>query len=169
MAGRPRSHSTDLRIEAILAETYRIRPARRGDREGIAALLAEIGYLDACDSSTLSWVISHPEMEVHMAVDPLDRAVGMVSLSHRPQLRLKGRIATIDELVVATAWRGKGIGRDLLQRAVQRVKVLGCKRLELNTLETRRDSGVRFGVKSGFVEVDSALLRLADLETGRGG
>jgi N-acetylglutamate synthase-like GNAT family acetyltransferase len=145
-----------------VADPFRIRPARRGDREGIANLLAVVGYANACDSSTLSWVISHPEMEVHLAVDPLDRAVGMVALSHRPSLRLKGRIATIDELIVLPAWRKKGIGKELLQRAVTRIKVLGCKRLEV--LTHSRADGPGFLAKLGFVEIDSTLLRLAELE-----
>ena len=148
-----------------MTEAYRIRPARRGDREGIANLLAEVGYPNACDSATLSWVISHPEMEVHLAVDPLDRAVGMVALSHRPALRLKGRIATLDELVVLPAWRRKGIGKELLARAVTRVKVLGCKRLEVATRE--RVDGPVFLKKLGFVEIESALMRLDELEAGR--
>jgi N-acetylglutamate synthase-like GNAT family acetyltransferase len=156
----------ERRTIPVVAETsYRIRPARRGDREGIANLLAEIGYLDACDTATLSWVISHPEMEVHIAVDSLDRAVGMVSLSHRPQLRLKGRIATIDELVVSSAWRGRGIGRELLTRAITRCKVLGCKRLQMASL-SRQSAGKLF-TRLGFVEVDAALFRLAELESNR--
>lgn len=145
-----------------MADPFRIRPARRGDREGIANLLAAVGYQNACDSSTLSWVISHPEMEVHLAVDPLDRAVGMVSLSHRPQLKLKGRIATIDELIVLPAWRKKGIGKELLLRAVTRVKVLGCKRLEV--LSHARADVPGFLTKLGFTEVDATLVRLTELE-----
>lgn len=145
-----------------MADLYRIRPARRGDREGIALLLAEVGYPDACDASTLSWVISHPEMEVHLAVDALDHPVGMVSLSHRPHLKLKGRLATIEELIVLPSWRGKGIGKDLLARAVTRVKVLGCKRLELQTLPG--PEGAAFLQKCGFARIDSALMRLAELE-----
>lgn len=148
-----------------LTEAYRIRPARRGDREGIATLLAEAGYPNACDSSTLSWVISHPEMEVHLAVDNLDRAVGVVALSHRPQLRLKGRIATIDELIVLPAWRGKGIGKELLKRAVDRVKVLGCKRLEISP--PARTEAPGFLKKRGFQDVDQVVMRLSDLEAGR--
>jgi GNAT superfamily N-acetyltransferase len=142
--------------------SYRIRPARRGDREGLAGLLAELGYSNACDSGTLSWVISHPEMEVYLAVDPLDRAIGMVSFSHRPALRLKGRVATIDELAVAPAWRRKGIGKELLARAVTRLKVLGCKRIEL----VAPGPGIpkQLFIRSGMVEVESALFRLTELE-----
>ena len=148
-----------------MSEPYRIRPARRGDREGIANLLAEIGYPQACDNAILAWVISHPEMEAHMAVDPLDRVVGMVSFSHRPQLRLKGRGATIDELVVAPAWRGKGIGRALMNVAITRLKVLSCKRLELASVGR---STIPFFQKLGLTEVDAGLMRLAELETEQG-
>ena len=139
-----------------MAETYRIRPARRGDREGIATLLAEAGSPDSCDSTTLAWVISHPEMEAHLAVDQPDRAIGLVSFSHRPMLRLKGRIATIDELVVAQAWRKKGVGKALLAVAVTRLKVLGCKRLEL---ATQQAGEVAFFEKQGWVATEGRVLR----------
>jgi GNAT superfamily N-acetyltransferase len=112
----------------------------------------------------LSWVISHPEMEVFMAVDPLDRAIGMLSLSHRPQLRLRGRVATIDELIVAEAWRNKGVGKKLVQAAVARVKDLSVKRLELSTHLGRESFHRAFYEKNGFAQVDSALMRLEELE-----
>ena len=142
--------------------SYRVRSARRGDREALAALLTEFGYPNACDSGTLSWVISHPEMEVYLAVDPLDRAIGMVSFSHRPALRLKGRIATIDEFVVLPSWRSKGVGKELLARAIARCKVLGCKRIELMAAGRVTQLGVF--TKNGLAEVESTLLRVRDLE-----
>ena len=147
-----------------MSESFRIRPARRGDREGISALLKELGYADPIDLNILSWVISHPEMEVFMAVDPLDRAIGMLSLSHRPQLRLRGRVATIDELIVTAAWRGKGIGRKLVQAAVARVKDLTVKRLEVATHLGREEFKRSFYEKNGFVEVDNSVLRLSEFE-----
>ncbi|MFN7135718.1 MAG: GNAT family N-acetyltransferase [Myxococcales bacterium] len=142
----------------------KIRSARRGDREGIAALLKELGYPDACDSNTLSWVLSHPEIDVFVAVDALDRAVGVLTLSHRPQLRLRGRIATIDELVVAEAWRGKNVGTRLLQHGIARAKALSVKRLELTTHRGRESYRRSFYEKAGFVLVDSAVLRLGEFE-----
>ncbi len=70
------------------APAFRLRPARRGDVEGIAALFAELGYAGAPDVSTIHWVLSHPEMEVVVACDALDKPVAVVTLSHRPQLRM---------------------------------------------------------------------------------
>jgi len=120
-----------------MPDSIKIRVARRGDRDSIFRLLQEAGVnvAPADQSTTLSWIVSHPETEVLIAVDPLDRGVGMVSLSHRPQLRVGGRIATVDELVVTASMRHKGIGTELVERALGRAKMLGCKRVEIATLE----------------------------------
>jgi GNAT superfamily N-acetyltransferase len=116
-----------------IPEGIRIRVARRGDRDSIYRLLLEIGVdVPSPDqSAALSWIVSHPETEVTIAVDPLDRGVGLVSISHRPQLRVGGRIATIDEFVVTGSMRKKGIGSELLDRALARARMLGCRRVEL--------------------------------------
>ena len=137
-------------------------PQRR-PRRPIATLLAELGFPDACDSSILSWVISHPEMEVYLAVDPLDRAIGMVSFSASPCASTQGaRGASIDELAVAPAWRRKGIGKELLSRAVTRCKVLGCKRIEL--VAPGSDVPKELFTRSGMTELPASLFRLTELE-----
>jgi GNAT superfamily N-acetyltransferase len=150
------------------APPFRVRPARRGDADGIAVLLRELGYPDAADLSTVHWVLSHPEMEVLVAADAHDKAVGMLSLSHRPQLRMKGRMASIDELVVATSWRRRGVGRALIVRAVERARALSCKRLELTTHRSRGDYVRSFYEACGFTEANSAVLRHRDLDFQRG-
>ncbi len=148
-----------------MSDSIKIRSARRGDREAIAALLAELGYRNAADTTTTSWVLSHPEIDVFVAVDSLDKPIGMLTLSHRPQLRLRGRVATIDELIVTEAWRGKGVGSRLIQHGIARAKALSVKRLELSTHAGRSAFRRTFYEKSGFREVDSAVLRLVELES----
>lgn len=147
-----------------MTETVKIRPARRSDREAIAGLLKELGYLGGADSNTMFWVMNHPEIDVFVAADHQDRPVGFVSLSHRPQLRLCGRISTIDELVVSETWRRQGIGSKLLAAAVARAKALSARRVELATHQGRASFLRSFYEKSGFLEVDSAVLRLGELE-----
>ncbi|MBI5545137.1 MAG: GNAT family N-acetyltransferase [Deltaproteobacteria bacterium] len=130
----------------------------------MAALLKELGYAEAADASTLLWVLNHPEVEVYVATDNLERPVGFVSLSHRPQLRLRGRIATIDELVVAEAWRGKGVGTKLVATAISRATALSAKRIELTTHHARLGYRKSFYERNGFVEIDCAVLRYKPLE-----
>ncbi len=147
-----------------MADTFKIRPARRADREAIAAMLKDLGYADAADSSTLLWVINHPEVDVFVAADPLDRAIGFVSLSHRPQLRLGGRIASVEELVVAQAWRKRGVGTRLLVAAVDRARALSAKRVEVSTLQGSDQLRPTFFERCGFVAADLVVMRLKQLE-----
>jgi GNAT superfamily N-acetyltransferase len=132
-----------------LPEGIKIRVGRRGDRDSIYRLLAEVqvDVAPAEQSNTLSWIVSHPEIEVLLAVDPLDRGVGLLALSHRPQLRLGGRIATVDELVVTAPLRRRGIGTELLDRAVARARMLGCKAVEIGA---RDGAGRAYLERRGF-------------------
>jgi GNAT superfamily N-acetyltransferase len=130
----------------------------------MVALLRELGYPQGTDQQTVHWVISHPEIEIFVAGDPQDRPVGMVSFSHRPQLRLRGRVATIDELVVTETWRRRGVGRALIRQILERCKVLSAKQLQLispmaSTPETRS-----FYIACGFSEVDSGVFRYLETE-----
>jgi GNAT superfamily N-acetyltransferase len=63
----------------------------------------------------------------------------MITMSHRPQLRLGGRVASIDLFVVAPEQRHKGIGHDLLSQAMRRAEALGCKRIEMLLPEARSE------------------------------
>lgn len=132
-----------------LPEGVRIRPARRGDRDSIYRLFADQGVVVPAhdQSNTLSWIVSHPEIEVLMAVDPADKGLGMLALSHRPCLKVGGRLATIDSFVVTEPMRRRGIGGELLTRAMERVRMLGCKRVDLAVAEPGAHDFLR---KRGF-------------------
>src|SRR3954469_18449276 len=131
---------------------YRIRSLRRGDRDVVFRLLAAEGWLVAADEqeTVLSWVVQHPEMESFVAHEAasFSRVIGLVTMSHRPQLRLGGRVAFIDLFVVAEQHRGTGVGTDLLQTVLRRTEALGCKRVEV-TLPAAR-GGRRGGRGGGF-------------------
>lgn len=122
-------------------------------------MLAELGFADGADAQTVHWIVSHPEMEVFVAADGMDKPIGLLSMSYRPQLRLRGRIATIDELVVSASWRRKGVGRELLRRAVERARVLAVKRLELTNHFGRGDEAMAFYRACGFVERDAVVFQ----------
>jgi GNAT superfamily N-acetyltransferase len=132
----------------VTGPAFKVRPGRRGDAEPIKTLLGELGFTG--DAATVTWIVSHPEMEIIVAADSFDKVIGFCALSHRPNLRHAGRVATIDELVVAKAWRKKGVGRELLKRAIDRAKVLGVKRLEIQSLEMEGEDAKPFFEKTGL-------------------
>ena len=137
---------------------YKIRPARRGDAGPIVTLLGESSA--AADPNTVTWIISHPEMELLVAADMLDKVIGFVTFSHRPMLKTGGRSGTIDELCVARAWQRKGVGRELLKRAVERAKVLSVKRLEVQTFVAVTPELTAFFQACGFGQADVGTFRL---------
>lgn len=140
------------------APAFKVRPARRGDAQGIVAILNEAGA--TADTQTFNWIISHPEMEVLVAADALDKVIGVVSLSHRPLLKVGGRAATIDELGVSKAWHRRGVGRELLKRAVERARVLGVKRLEVQTFQGVTPELEAFFKATGFEPAQVGVFRL---------
>ena len=141
----------------------KLRPARRGDRDSIYRLLAEGAGESAAvvpvtdQSNTVSWIVSHPETEVLLAVDALDRGVGMISLSHRPSLRIGGRIASIETLLVTGAMRGRGIGSGLLDHMLDRARKLGCKRVEVPGFDA---VSVAYLEKRGFTATDGRIMAM---------
>jgi len=78
------------------------------------------------------------------------------------QLRMKGRIVTIDELIVSAAWRRKGVGKALMKHALERARVLTAKRIELITHKGRGEAVRAFYESCGFQEADSMVMRLTD-------
>ncbi|MCP3169214.1 MULTISPECIES: GNAT family N-acetyltransferase [Myxococcus] len=133
----------------------------------MALLLRELGYPQGTDQQTVHWVVSHPEIEIFVAGDPQDKPVGMLSFSHRPQLRLRGRVATIDELVVTETWRRRGVGRALIKQILERCKVLSARQLQLVSPMTITPEARNFYTACGFSEIDAGVFRHAETEGGR--
>jgi len=154
----PRSSFPPLRPPSNPApaagKDWRIRPLKRGDREAAFKLLALEGWTVPAEEqeAALSWVVQHPELESFVAHDAASygRLYAMITMSHRPQLRLGGRVASIDLFVVAPEHRHKGIGKDLLEQALRRSEALGCKRVEM-LLPENRDERHAFFESYGFV------------------
>src|SRR5438270_11599617 len=92
-----------------------VRRARPGDSAPVLALIHQLGYQpdERSYDEVFAQVVRHPEAAVFVATEGL-RIVGYLALSHRPQARLGGRLASIDELAVESSRRGTGIGSALL-------------------------------------------------------
>jgi GNAT superfamily N-acetyltransferase len=126
----------------------------------VLALCRQLGYQpdERSFDETFAQVVRHPEAVVFIAFDG-PRVLGYLALSQRPQIRLGGRVACIDELCVDEDRRGLGIGSALLSAALDHARGIGCCRIQVDTTRTRESYERSFYTERGFVEVNSALLR----------
>lgn len=138
-----------------------LRRARPGDAPGVRALAEHLGYTPDPRGfvETFTQVVRHPEAAVLVLADGV-RIVGYLALSHRPQIRLGGRLASIDDLAVDPAYSGRGLGSALLAHALELARGLACVRIEVSTRRSRESYLRGFYRKHGFEEVDSALFRM---------
>lgn len=97
---------------------YRLEKARLGDAFAIHRLERAAFPLDAYDPTTVAFVLLRPGNVNLKAVDEDGRLAGHVAGSPRP---LFGR-AWIVTLAVASAHRGRGLGRALLAACEQRLR-----------------------------------------------
>jgi len=138
-----------------------VRRARPGDAAAVLQLVHQLGYTpdERSYDETFAQVVRHPEAAVFVATEG-PRVIGYLALSHRPQIRLGHRAAVIDELAVDESRRGDGIGTALLSAAIDYARSIGCKRVELHSRRSRESYQRGFYASHGFVEIDSALMRL---------
>jgi GNAT superfamily N-acetyltransferase len=137
-----------------------LRRARPGDAPGVRILVEHLGHTpdERAFTETFTQVARHPEAVVLILADGV-RVVGYLALSHRPQIRLGGRVAVIDDLAIDPAYGGRGLGTFLVEHALDLARGLACVRIEAATRRTLDSFTRGFYRKHGFVETESALLR----------
>jgi len=82
--------------------------------------------------------------------------VGLVNFTTRNTILHTAPSGLIDELVVANAHRGKGIGKLLIKTVINKCRTLGCCEIEVST-ERINEKARAFYKKCGFDE-DAVLL-----------
>jgi len=144
-----------------------VRRASLADLPVIRALLVELGYAHLTDepalAEVLAQVLADPSRGVWLAEDG-NVALGMISTTVCPQLRLAGPELTIEELVVREDARGRGVGRALLEHAKAEAQRHGALRVQLTTNRTREVYTRGFYPKNGFTEAPSAVMRWTPTE-----
>jgi glucosamine-phosphate N-acetyltransferase len=91
----------------------------------------------------------YSEHQYYVCVEVDERIVGFCSLTVKNNLWQQGNIGHIDELVVDESFRRRGIGKELLNRAIQVAEEMGCRRIELDSAPHRTKSH-DFYEKNGF-------------------
>ena len=85
------------------------------------------------------------------------RVVGMVTLC--VFTTLTGAKAYLDHLVVAPQWRRRGVGRALMQHAIERAEAAGASRIDL-TANATKEAGHALYRSLGFHERETSNFRL---------
>ncbi len=136
----------------------RIIEATESDLPAIVALLSELvdtvdnreGLDTAVVTENVSTLLHSPACYLLVAKDGSD-VVGCISFAVRRTALHDGLSGLIDEMVVLRSSRGSGVGRQLVQAAVETCRHLGCIELEVSTEKTNR-AARRFYRQCGFKE-----------------
>ncbi|HYW63776.1 MAG TPA: GNAT family N-acetyltransferase [Bradyrhizobium sp.] len=137
-----------------------IRPAGRGDVAAIVAMLADDALgrareriedpLPACYFQAFERVARDPNIQLVVAAGEGDQAVGCLQLCILPGLSSQGASrGLIEDVRVASHWRSRGIGEQLVRWAIAEAEAKGCRLVELLTHTTRVDAQ-RFYKRLGF-------------------
>ena len=141
----------------------KIEPATETDLPAVKALLLEL--LDAVTSTqgldveqsieNCRTLLKDPTHYMLMARDK-DSILGFINFTTRRTIMHTSPSGLIDELVVTGSSRGAGIGKQLIQAAIQKCRELGCCEVEVST-EMTNEKARAFYKSCGFEE-DSVLL-----------
>ena len=142
------------------------RFAKREDLLAIVALLLDdplgsqretaSNELQACYLEAFDAIESDPGNELIVA-EKLDAVVGTLQITYTPHLTHQGSMrATIEGVRVSSAFRGSGIGTQMLQWAIQRCRVRECRIVQL-TSDLTRDDAISFYKDLGFEHTHAGL------------
>jgi GNAT superfamily N-acetyltransferase len=87
-----------------------------------------------------------------------NRVVGMCSAQTLVSTAEGGTVALVEDMVVATAWRGRGIGRELIASICRWASLRGVLRLQLLTDRTNQPA-LDFYAKNGWQATQLICLR----------
>lgn len=102
-------------------------------------------------------IFADPDSHILIARDG-ETVVGFVSVATRNTLHHDGPSALIDELIVADAYRGQGIGKGLISATLDMCRQLACCEVEVSTLKSNHRAR-EFYRPCGFEE-DAVLLEI---------
>lgn len=112
--------------------------------------------LPECYHKAFQAIDSDPNNELVVACHN-DKIVGVQQITFTPYLtRQGGWRATIEGVRIASLARGRGIGSQLIEWAVERAKERGCQIVQLTTDKTREDA-LHFYKHLGFEDSHEGL------------
>lgn len=120
---------------------------------------AEFEPNSEAQSSALSKIISDPKIGIVLVAKDNEKIFGMVNLLFTESTALGSTVAIIEDMIVLSAFRGEGIGSQLIDYAISEAKNVGCKRITLLT-DIGNTQAQSFYQKKGFMKSKMTPYRL---------
>jgi ribosomal protein S18 acetylase RimI-like enzyme len=114
--------------------------------------------LDAAGEVAIMQIATGEPFARAWIVRQADKAIGYIVLTLGYSIEYGGRDGFIDDLYVAPAARGRGLGRQLLNFALARACELGIRMLHLE-VETGNEGATRLYRSAGFTVTGRTLMR----------
>jgi GNAT superfamily N-acetyltransferase len=136
-----------------------IRDAVAGDAPAVAALLDELGYPTDPKRAQqrIERYAAHPSARLLVA-ELEDTVVGLAGVAVLPLVEHDESWARLTAIVVGEAYRGRGVGRALVEAVEAEAQARGCNLVELTTAD-RRVGAHEFYRRLGYEEVSRRFLK----------
>jgi len=140
--------------------------ARTSDIPALCGLLDQLFSQEAefisdrtVQTRGLEMILANPEIGTILVARRDNAVVGVVNLLYSISTALGARVATLEDMVIASPERGKGLGSQLLSAAIELCREQGCGRITLLTDSNNLDAQ-RFYQRQGFTLSPMVPLRL---------
>jgi GNAT superfamily N-acetyltransferase len=130
----------------------RIRPCCGEDFNGVVLLLRQLWPDKSVDADSLRPIFDRAlvsKSKTYVVATDENLVIGFASLTVKDNLWPEGHLAYVDELVVDSEHRSRGIGAQLLEELAVIARKKACCRIELDSAFYRKDSH-RFYERKGF-------------------
>lgn len=129
-----------------------IRPCCAEDFDEVILLLRQLWLDKALDPTSLRPIFDRALVspsKTYLCATDEKRVIGFGSFTVKENLWPEGHLGYVDELVVDTEYRSKGIGKQLLEQLIAVARQKDCCRIELDSAFYRKESH-RFYKRNGF-------------------
>lgn len=103
----------------------------------------------AIQARGLKMIIDTPELGCILKLQVNNETVGMINILYSISTALGGKVGIIEDFIITPAFRNKGYGQILFNKAVDKAQKQGCLRVSLLT-DNDNESGQRFYSKQGL-------------------
>ena len=136
-----------------------VRDATRADAGRIAELLAQLGYPASSGQVTRRLgAIARLDSNVVLVAEHDSRVIGLVTGVTRDVIHRDEPFCRIASMIVDEEWRGRGVGRVLVDAIEQWARECGCSVIEVSS-GVQRLGAHRFYEGLGYIEKPKRYLK----------